>query len=412
VVFAQLLGGCALLPRKPASQTQDRAFVEYWGAQEGKGLRLAVKDLIDMKGSVTTAGSEYLAKNKPPAVRDAKCLALARKRHVQIVGRTNVTEFAITVSGVNEYFGTPRNRVAKRGKLIPGGSSSGSAVAVASGEADVSFGTDTAGSIRVPAACCGVVGLKTTHGLVPLDGVFPISPDHLDTVGPMARDVAHVVQGMDLLQAGFSGRYRAAVAAKPTAKSIRVGRLYLGGTDPKIDEAVDNALASRGFRVVRLNPEFKKQWEQAEKDAKTVALADAWVHDQQYRDKLGVSVITKAVLTLGQIEHGANQRKALSRKAGWQRTLRQTFRKVDFIALPTLQSSPPKVPFFGVTPAFEALVFSMQNTAAVNFAGNPALAIPIPLNDRKIPVTSLQLIGPRLSEAQLLNAGRLLESRN
>src|SRR4029434_4311615 len=136
---------------------------------------------------VTTAGSKYFAKHNPPAARDAECLQIARERNVRIVGRTNVTEFAVTVSGINDYFGTPRNHVARKGKLIPGGSSSGSAVAVATGRADVAFGTDTAGSIRVPAACCGVVGLKTTHGLIPLDGVFPIAPKDLDTVGPSAR---------------------------------------------------------------------------------------------------------------------------------------------------------------------------------------------------------------------------------
>src|ERR1700742_4480484 len=133
-----------------------------------------------------------------------------------------------------------------------GGSSSGSAVAVAKGSADVAFGTDTAGSIRVPAACCGIVGLKTTFGLVSTKGVFPVEAKHLDTVGPMGKDVAHVVQGMELLQSGFSARYQAAMAAKPTTKTIRIGRLYLSNTDPKIDRAVDAALAREQFQVVRL----------------------------------------------------------------------------------------------------------------------------------------------------------------
>ena len=85
---------------------------------------------------------------------------------------------------------------------------------------------------------------------------------------------------------------------------------------------------------------------------------------------------------------------------------------MDFIALPTLQSLPPKVPFFGGSPAFEALVLGSQNTTAVNFAGNPAVALPVPVGDRAGSVASLQLIGPRLSEAALLNAGRLVESKN
>jgi Asp-tRNA(Asn)/Glu-tRNA(Gln) amidotransferase A subunit family amidase len=260
------LNGCALMPRRWASETRDRDFVSYWppAANDGR-LKLAVKDLIDMKGIVTTAGSEHIAKTNPPAARDAKCLAIARQRNVQIVGRTNVTEFAVTVSGINDYFGTPRNHVARKGKLIPGGSSSGSAVAVATGRADVAFGPIRPGSIRVPAACCGVVGLKTTHGLIPLDGVFPIAPKDLDTVGPMARDVKGVVQGMDLLQQGFSGRLSRARGAHPSAKGIKVGRLYLSGTDPRVDKAVDQALEATGFKVVRLDPSFTKKWEQAEK---------------------------------------------------------------------------------------------------------------------------------------------------
>lgn len=131
-----------------------------------------------------------------------------------IVGKTNLTEFAVTVSGENSHFGTPRNRFDGKHEVIPGGSSSGSAVAVKTGMADVAFGTDTAGSIRVPAACCGVYGLKTTFGLVPIQGVVPISPKYLDTVGPLARNIPDLVQGMDLLQRGFKARYAAARAAR------------------------------------------------------------------------------------------------------------------------------------------------------------------------------------------------------
>src|ERR1700719_4247093 len=174
-----LLNGCSALQRHSHTGTRDHAFIVYWPPPENSTrLRLAVKDLIDMKGVVTTAGSEYLARTSPPASQDAQCLELARERNVQIVGKTNVTEFAVTVSGRNEYFGTPRNRPDGKHTFIPGGSSSGSAVAVATGMADVAFGTDTAGSIRLPAACCGLPGLETTFGLVPIKGVFPISPKH------------------------------------------------------------------------------------------------------------------------------------------------------------------------------------------------------------------------------------------
>src|ERR1700686_1703226 len=398
-----------------ANRFRDHAFIVYWPPPENsKQLRLAVKDLIDMKGVVTTAGSEYLAKTSPPASQDAKCLELARERNVAIVGKTNVTEFAVTVSGKNSYFRTPRNRPDGKHRFIPGGSSSGSAVAVETGMADVAFGTDTAGSIRLPAACCGICGLKKTFGLVSLNGVVPISPKHLDTVGPMAKDMTHLVQGMDLLQSGFAARYERAVAANPSAKDIRIGRLYIDGTDPAIDKALDDALAAKQFKVIKLDQAFKTKWDQAQKDGKTVAFADVWFNDQKYTDKKGVSGTAKAVINLGEREYTNNYKDALKRQAAWQHDLRKVFEKVDFIALPTLQKLPPKFPFFGRPVVFDLQGFSTQNTAAVNFAGNPALAIPIPMpaKGKSVPVTSLQLIGPRLSEAELLNAGRLVESKH
>ena len=389
--------------------TRDRAFIVYWPPKNSQQLRLAVKDLIDVKGVVTTAGSEYFATGAP-ALRDAECLERARKRNVHIVGKTNLTEFAFGGSGMNEYFGTPKNRFNGRQRLIPGGSSSGSAVAVATGMADVAFGTDTAGSVRVPAACCGILGLKTTFRLVSLKGVFPLSPDNLDTVGPLAKDIPHLVQGMDLLQEGFAARYKKAVGAKPSARDITIGRLYIDGTDPVIDKALDDALASKNFRIVKLDRRLKAKWNEADGHGRTLAVADAWLNDRKYLDKKGVTPTTKAGLLMGELEYRNNYRAAKLARSEWQYTLRQVFRKVDFIAVPTLRRLPPKVPFFGRSAAFEALVLDLQNTEAVSFAGNPALAIPIPLGGKDDRVTSLQLIGPRLSEAELLNAGRIIES--
>src|ERR1700692_1143458 len=391
------LSGCSILPRQEPS-SHHHAFIHYWpDASDKSRLRLAVKDNIDMKGGVTSAGSEYLLKHNAPSARDAECLAIARRRNVRIVGKTNLSEFAVAPSGVNDYFGTPRNPFTRRHKLIPGGSSSGSPVAVADGFADVAFGTDTAGSVRVPAACCGVVGLKTTFGLVSIKGLFPVEAKHLDTVGPIGKDVDHVVQGMDLLQSGFAARYQAAVAAKPTARKIRIGRLYLSGTDPKIDEAVDKTLAQGQFEVTTLDQGFQAKWDQAQKDGNTVAAAGAWISDRDYLLKSGVRARTIAVIVLGRVLYPGQYLQVLQRRTQWQHALNQIFKKVDFIALPTLQSLTPTIPSIGKIALLEARVLIMQNTAAVNYAGNPALAIPIPVNDKTVPVTSLQLVGPRKS---------------
>jgi Asp-tRNA(Asn)/Glu-tRNA(Gln) amidotransferase A subunit family amidase len=404
-----LCSGCALVPR-PSRLSGNRAFIDYWPPDpNSKQLRLAVKDNIDMKGVVTTAGSEIFSITHKPAEKDAACLAIARRRNVQIVGKTNMTEFAISPSGMNEYFGTAVNPLKRR--LIPGGSSSGNAVALANGMADVAFGTDTAGSIRVPAACCGIVGLKTTYGLISIEGVYPVEPRHLDTVGPMGKDIAHTVQAMELLQEGFAAKYAAAKAAKPAAQSIRIGRIKLKGTDPKIDKAIDDALVQTGFQVVELDASLSDKFEQAKKDGTTIASAGAWISDERLQFALGVSARTQSVIRLGQINYTTAYRSALARRSAWQRTLSQVFEKVDFIALATLQKATPELPLLNLRLGIlEAQMLQLQNTAAVNFAGNPALAVPVPLRGGKTPPTSLQLIGPRLAEADLLNAGRLVEN--
>ncbi len=403
--------GCAVSPAKPASPVYDHSFTVYWPPGNSKQVRVAVKDAIDMKGVVTSSGSQYLAKHSAPAARDAECLRGARERKVLFVGKTNLTEFALGTTGMNDYFGTPRNYLNPKTRLIPGGSSSGSAVAVANGHADIAFGTDTAGSIRVPAACCGILGLKTTLHLISLKGVSPISPDHLDTVGPMARDIPHLVEGMDLLKPGFAAQYRETVSASRSPRNIRIGRLYIPGTDPAVDQAIDEALAARGFQVVKLDQRFVEQWAEAKKYGRAIALADGYRNLQQYLTEPGVTAPTKATILLGRVEEGsyADDLAALAR---WQRELRRVFRRVDFIALPTLRTLPPRVPHFVRIALFEQQVFDLQNTMAVNFAGNPALAIPVPIQNQQVPVTSLQLVGPKLSEAKLINVARMIDGKH
>jgi amidase len=184
----------------------------------------------------------------------------------------------------------------------------------------------------------------------------------------------------------------------------------LRGTAPAVDRAVDEALAAAGFQVVELGETFREQWARAQADAITVFSVNAWIYDQRFRNEFGVTLRTKAVVALGQLNSGAGYRAALERVPAWKATLSRTLQQVDFIALPTLQALPPRIPLLGGTVAFEARVGSLQNTAAVNLAGNPALALPIPVRSRAVSRTSLQLIGPPRGEAALLAAGRLVEA--
>jgi aspartyl-tRNA(Asn)/glutamyl-tRNA(Gln) amidotransferase subunit A len=152
------------------------------------GLPISVKDLFDVAGDVTRAGSKVLEKS-PPAPRDAPAVARLRAAGAVLVGRTNMVEFAFGGVGLNPHYGTPKNPYDRKTGRVPGGSSSGAAVAQADGMAVMSLGSDTRGSIRGPAALCGVVGWKPTARRVPREGAFPLSFT-LDSIGPLANSVA------------------------------------------------------------------------------------------------------------------------------------------------------------------------------------------------------------------------------
>ncbi|NML45444.1 amidase [Ramlibacter sp. G-1-2-2] len=181
------------------------------------GWPVSIKDLYDFTGEVTRAGSVALA-DVAPATADAPAVARLRAAGGLVVGRTNMTEFAFSGVGVNPHYGTPANPCDARVARIPGGSSSGAAVSVAAGAARLGLGSDTGGSIRIPAALCGIVGFKNTARLVPTEGAFPLSTT-LDTVCAMTRNVADTICAHEVLAARKVARsdkplksYRLAVA--------------------------------------------------------------------------------------------------------------------------------------------------------------------------------------------------------
>jgi amidase len=354
----------------------------------GPGVRLAVKDCIDIAGEVTTVGSPVVAEQAAPAVADAACLAGARAAGARIVGKTNLHELCFGASGVNPWYGTPENPL-DAGR-IPGGSSSGSAVAVATGEADVAFGTDTAGSIRNPAAHCGVYGLKTTFGRIGLDGVWPLGPS-MDTVGPFAMSVAGIETGMALLEPGF---VRSAEAPR------RIGRLRLDGTEPAFDAAVDAALAAIDVEVVEIALDG---WAAATQGAVTVLLAEAlesdrWIADG-HLDRIGTDV-RERFATASTFPPDALP-SALALRERWRAELDRAFATVDLIALPSSLKFAAPLEQLPVPPNGAAL--------AVSLAGIPALAQPLPIAGHHLKA-SLQLIGPDGSEDRLVTAAAMVEA--
>jgi amidase len=303
------------------------------------------------------------------------------------VGRTNLHELALGVTGVNPWYGTPVNPLDP--SLVPGGSSSGSAVAVATFEADVAYGSDTGGSVRIPAACCGTAGLKTTWGRVPLDGVWPLSPS-FDTVGPMARDVAGLVLGMELLEPGFSVGERA---------PVRVARLRVEA-DPVIDAAIDRALDVVEWEVSEIE---LPRWHEATAAAGVLLVTEAWETDRELverrADEIGADVVGR--LRLGSAIDARGMASAQKVRDEWGRLLEEVFERADVLATPTLTVFPPSLD------GGEELLMA-RCTLPVNLAGVPALALPVPTSEA-LPA-SLQLIGPMHGEERLLAAGLALES--
>jgi amidase len=368
-------------------------WLERWPAGPGEGPTVAVKDLIDVEGSVTTAGCRTLADLGVPATADAACIRSIRQAGGRLVGKTNLHELAFGTSGINPWFGTPPNP-ADPGR-VPGGSSSGSAAAVALGEADVALGSDTGGSIRIPAACCGVVGLKTTHGLVPLDGVWPLAPSY-DTVGVLACDVAGVVLGMRLL-----GVDLAVGSEVPDV----VGRAVLPPgieVDPAIDAAVDAAMAAAGLRIdaVRLDA-----WREACEAQQRALTAEAFESDRQLLEVdggAGISGEIRRRLAAGLGLSEADLATASAVGVAWTEELGEVVRRQGVLALPTLAVRPPPLDEFGR--GFNVL------TAPVNLAGFPAISLPVPVAERDRPPAGLQLVGPPGSEAMLCALAALVEA--
>lgn len=358
----------------------------------GSGPRLAVKDLIDVIGTPTTAGCKAVADHAQPATEDAACMAGARAADARIVGKTNLTELAATGVGTNPWFGTPTNPVDPH--RIPGGSSSGSAVALGAGDADVAYGSDTGGSVRIPAACCGVVGLKTTFGRVPLEGVWPLGRS-LDTIGPMGRDIAGTELGMQLLEPGFT---------RADAAATVVGRIATHA-DPVVDAAVDAALAAAGFEVVVVDP---VELEALGNAFFTLYFAELWDADHHLAetDREGLSAEVMEMITLGSV-FAPLRDEARAEADRLTASFCRIFDRVQLLAMPSIGILPPRLddPIIGTDTLTLALA---QFTPLANVTGLPALSLPVPVADGGFP-SSLQLIGPHNSEDLLLATGDTVE---
>jgi amidase len=376
-------------------------------ASGNSAIRVGVKDLIDMVGTMTTAGCKAVAATAAPASTDAPLLTEMRRLEslgeVQFVGKTNLHELAFGADGINPAYGTPTNPLDPG--IVPGGSSSGSAVAVATGLADIALGSDTGGSIRIPAACCGIVGLKTTWGRIPVEGVWPLAP-FLDTVGPMARTVTGTAHGLALLDPSFS------VTDAQKLRIRTIGRIRLASNlvDPVVDTAVDAALLATGVAVLDITLRY---WQEVHRAGITVILAEAWRGNRFLLEDPNLAALvhpmTNTRLRLGEFISDAELAEARLVRAQTAGELARLFERFDVLALPTLTMLPPKLEDAQTAPLTALTRFA-------NLTGLPAISVPVPLaTNRNEPTatssvpTGVQLIGPMHREDLVLAAGLLLE---
>ncbi|GAC18685.1 amidase [Paraglaciecola arctica] len=349
-------------------------FTEQFDIGENADLVAGVKDNIDVAGFVTQAGSESLC-HTPIALSHADVVTTVLGSGVKLIGKLNMHELAFGMTGVNEYLGTPTNYLFP--DYITGGSSSGCATAVAQGKVDFSIGTDTGGSIRVPAACCGVFGLKPTFGRLSRRGVLP-AESSLDCIGPLAFSADRLIDAMCSMDKTFS-------PIKPLA-NIKLARVSVNA-ESVIQMQVDNALKKEFLKVSQTDlPSFTAAYDMALK-LMNFEMWQAYGHlvgtgklgpDVENR-LLGARNIDPSVVTEAEVV-----RKRFSQEVD------SALRGVDALVLPTLAAFPLK--------RIEAL--AGQNdlhisslTRPFNLSGHPAITIPIRNNLGK-PV-GMQLVGAK-----------------
>jgi amidase len=363
----------------------DSIFIERTELGTGP-VRVGVKDSIDIAGLPTRIGSACLA-DAAPAPRHATVVGALLEAGCRIVGKTNLHELAYGVTGINLWSGTPANPRAPG--RVPGGSSSGSAVAVASGLVEFALATDTGGSIRIPGACCGVYGLKPTYGRVSRSGVHP-AQSSLDCVGPLARDLTT----LELAMAMIDGSFRAH-AAHPTGV---IGWAEVEA-DPSVTAAARAALARAGVAV---QPVSLPSFAAAYAAALAILNRENWVAFGHLLacDRLGGDV--RARLTAAREVSSADVAAAEIVRGHFRAEVDEALTRVTALALPTLPEVPPTLG--AATDARAALKLSAL-VRPFNLSGHPALTLPISVAG--LPA-GLQLVGRAREDEALCALARVV----
>lgn len=380
------------------------------------GLPVTIKDLFDEAGQVTCAGSRVLA-DAPAAAQDAAIVARLRAAGAVIVGRTTMTEFAFSGLGLNPHHGTPRNpwhRECDGGAgRIPGGSSSGAAVSVTDGMAVAGVGTDTGGSVRIPAALCGLTGFKPTARRVPADGCLPLSAT-LDSIGPLARTVACCAT-MDAVLAGDA--VRPLPTRPPRGLTLAQPRtLVFDGIDATVAAAFDaarRALETAGVRIVEIDvPEFAELAQLNRQGGFAAAEAWAWHAPLVARRAEGYDPRVISRIRRGEGFTAAAYLELQTARARWIDAVGRRLADVHAAAfvMPTVPVvAPPIAALVDDDAAYTAAnLLILRNPTLINFLDGCSLSLP--MHAAGGPPAGLMLAAPALHDAALLSLGAGVES--
>ena len=342
------------------------------------GIPVSIKDLFDIAGQVTRAGSVVL-NDATAATTDAVAVARLRRAGFVVIGRTNMTEFAYSGLGINPHYGTPRSPWRRDDGHVPGGSSSGAAISITDGMAHAALGTDTGGSCRIPAAFNGLVGFKPTARRVPLDGALPLSA-HLDSIGPIARSVGCCA----IIDAVLAGETPAPLPPRELAgiRLVVPEGVAFENIEPAVATAFEKAvrkLESAGARIVRVAvPEFDEVATINAKGGFTAAESYAW-HRQllaakkdAYDPRVSIRIMRGAEQSAADVIELMAARRSLVARAT------QRLSAFDAVVMPTVAMTPPRIADLADDAAYgRANLLALRNCTLINMIDGCAISLPI-----------------------------------
>lgn len=375
------------------------------------GLAVSIKDLFDVAGQTTSAGSIAL-RDAPPAVHDSLAVARLRRAGAAFIGRTNMVEFAFSGVGVNPHFGTPANACATDVPRIPGGSSSGAAVSVATGAAFIGLGSDTGGSIRIPAALNGIVGFKSTARLVPTDGALPLSTT-LDTVCALTRSVPDAILAHELLAQRRVTRSTAPLSAYRLAVA---STLMLDGLDATVSRAWQrtlNTLRSAGARIEDIALSEINELQQIQATGGfSAAESYAWHHHLLQHKAKTYDPRVAARIQRGATMSACDYIELQGARRNWIHTMDAAMQGFDAFLSPTVPMVAP--PIADVAPGsehdvafFSVNALLLRNTSVINMLDGCAISLPCHAPD-ELPV-GLMVWAGALRDDPVLNIALQIE---